>query len=91
MIWLMKKILGFGVLAAIVFFGLQFQLGGRPVKEYVIDFCRSPLVQEAVRQTKDAVVSYLHKDVDSGDGVAPMDRISDEERKELENVLKEQR
>ena len=91
MIWLMKKILGIGVLAAIIFFGLQFQVGGRPVKEYVTDFYRSPLVQEAVRQTKDAVVSYLHKDVQSGEDAAPMDRISDDERKELENVLKDKR
>lgn len=88
----MKKILGIGVLAAIVFFGLQFQVGGRPVKDYVTDFYRSPLVQEAARQAKDVIVSYLHKDVQSGgEGPAPMDRISDEERKELEKVLKENR
>lgn len=89
MIWLAKKILGIGVVAAIVFFGLQFQVGGRPLKDYVVDFYRSPLVQEAARQAKDVIVSYLHKDVRSGGDSAPMDRITDEERKELEKVLKE--
>jgi hypothetical protein len=100
MFWLLKKIFGLGVTIAVIFFALHFQVGGRPVKDYLADFCRSPLVQStfqgAWRQSKDAVLGYLRKDIapsDSPDskGVkdgAPMDQVDDDERKELEDVLK---
>jgi hypothetical protein len=90
MIWLFKKIFGIAVTIAVIFFALHLQIGGRPAKDYVADFYRSPLVQEAVRQGKDAVFSYLRKDVTPADESAPpMEHLEDDERKELENVLKE--
>lgn len=89
-IWLAKRIFGLGVVSALVFFGLQFQVGGRAVKDYLHDFFRSPIVQEAIRQGKGAVTSYLQKDLQPGDeNTPPMDKISEDERRELEKVLKE--
>jgi hypothetical protein len=92
MFWLLKRIFGLGVLIALVFLVLQFQVGGRPLKDYLIDFYRSPLVQEAFRQGKEAVTGYLQKDVTKGpEEAAPaMDRVSDEEREELEKVLEKE-
>lgn len=91
MIWLIKKIFGLAVLAALVFVALQFQVGGRPLKEYVINFYRSPLVGEAVRQARDAVGSYLRKDVQpQDDASSPMDKVDDDEREELEKVIRKQ-
>lgn len=94
MFWIIKKVFGIGVFVALVFFALQFQVGGRPLKDYVIRFYQSPLIQEAIRQTTTAVKSYLQKDVTSGkasDVNAPvMDPLPDEDRHELENVLKKE-
>jgi len=100
MIWLIKKILSLAILAALIVVAMQFQVGGRPLKDYVIGLYRAPIVQEGMRQAKEAVTSYLQKDVQSSSptsavtgGVkekdsAPMDRINDDERQELEKVLK---
>lgn len=90
MFWLMKKLFGLGVMAALVFFALQFQVGGRPVKDYIIDFYRAPLVQEAIRQGTEAVTRYLQKDVggDSGASGPPLEKIREDEVKELEKLLK---
>jgi len=92
MIWLLKKIFSLAVLAALVLVGLQIQVGGRPLKDYVVGLYRSPLAQEGMRQAKDAVTSYLQKDLQPSaakdDGQAPMDQIKDDERQELEKVLK---
>ncbi len=103
MFWLLKKIFGIAVLAAVVFVGLHFQVGGRPVKDYLIDFYHSALVQEAIRQSRDAIGSYLQKDVQPAvtsketpssaqqdDGPAPMDKVNDDERQELEKVIRKQ-
>lgn len=97
MFWLLKKIFGLGVAIAVVFFALHLQVGGRPVKDYLADFYKSPIVQkvldDTVRQGKDAVLSYLKKDVapSASDADAPpMEHVEEEERKELEEVLKKE-
>jgi hypothetical protein len=91
MFWLLKKIFGIGIAIALVFFALHLQVGGRPAKEYVVDAYRSPLVQEAIRQGKEAVLSYLRKDVAAPDDSAPpMEHLDDDERRELEDVLKKE-
>ena len=91
MFWLLKKIFGLAVIAALVFFALQAKIGGRPLKEYVVGFYQSPIVQEGLRQAKDAATSYLQKDLQPASGPAadgvPLDRIHDDERRELEKVL----
>jgi hypothetical protein len=95
MIWLFKKIFGLGIAIALVFFALQLQIGGRPAKDYVADVYQSPIVQEAIRQGKGIVLSYLHKDVTpsgESEGVSgpPMEHLEEDERRELEDVLKKE-
>lgn len=90
MFWLLKKIFGIAVVAGLIFAALQIRVGGRPLQDYVVGLYRSPIVQEGLRQAKEAVTSYLQKDLQpggEGEG-SPMDRISDDEREELEKVLK---
>ncbi|MBI3540680.1 MAG: hypothetical protein HY073_00805 [Deltaproteobacteria bacterium] len=87
MFWLARKILAIGFFAALVFFALQYRVGGRQVKDYLLDFYNAPLFRNAVQQTKDTVQTYLHKDV-GGDG-KDSDHIDDQDRHELEKVLKD--
>ena len=88
MIWLIEKIFSLGVLAAVVFFAMQFSVGGRPVKDYVMVVYRSPLIREAVRQGVDIIKSYLDKDVGSSKSNGPaMENLNDDEKKELEKLL----
>lgn len=95
MIWLFKKIFGLGIAIALVFFALHLQIGGRPAKEYVVDVYKSPIVQEAIRQGKDSILSYLHKDIappgeSKDESDPPMEHLNDDERRELEDVLKKE-
>ena len=87
MFWLLKKIFGLGVFVAVLFFALQLRVGGRPLKDYLIDFYRAPLVQEAIRQGREVLQKYLHKDVGGGGEGPAMEKVSEEEKKELEQVL----
>lgn len=90
MIWLFKKVFGLAVVIAVIFFALHLQIGGRPAKDYLIDAYRSSIVQEAVRKSKDAVFSYLQKDVTpANESAPPMEYIEEDDRKELEEVLKD--
>ena len=92
MFWLLRKLFGIGVFAAVLFFALQFPVGGRPLREYLLDFYRAPIVQEGIRQGRDQVMKYLQKDV----GMSPekggpaMEKLSDQEREELEKVLQKE-
>ena len=94
MFWLLKKIFGLGVVIAIIFFALHLQVGGRQVKDYVVDFYHSSVFQhvwqDAWESSKNAVLGFLQKDVAPSDSKAgsPMDQVNDDERKELEDVLK---
>ena len=92
MFWLLKKIFGLGITIAVIFFALHLQVGGRQVKDYVTDFYHSSLFQDAWVKSKDAVLGYLQKDVSpsSPKEGSPMDQVDDEERKELEDVLKKE-
>ncbi len=94
MIWLFKRILGIGVMAALIYFISQYPIGNRPVKDYVIEFYRSPIAQAVIQQSKAAVTRYLQKDVVQGKGAdtaPPMDPVNEEEREGLEKVLKQSR
>ena len=91
MFWILRKIFGLGVLAALIFLALHYQVGGKPIQEYVVQFYQSPLIQEAVRQGRDTALSYLHKDIRSSVPSAdapPDDKLSDQDREELEKILK---
>ncbi len=88
MFWLLKKLFSLGIFAALVFFALQFKVGGKPLKDYVIAFYQAPLTQEILRQGEGIVRGYLEKDVHRGkDSPAPVEDIQDEERDELKRVI----
>ncbi len=89
MFWLLRKIFGIIVLAALIFFALQFQIGGRPLKDYVEKIYHSEMFQKAVGGTIHSIESFLHKDLEDKkvDGPA-MDDVKEDEMKELEKVLK---
>ncbi len=87
---LLRKLLGLGITIAVVFVGLHFQVGGRPLKDYLVDFYKSAIVQEAIRQSKAVVMGYLQKDVAQEEGAdLPMEKVSDADRQELEKALKD--
>lgn len=89
MFWLARKILALGVFAALVFFALQYRVGGRLVKDYLLDFYQAPLIRGAMQQVKETVQTYLHKDVGAEKTDRVEDSITDQDRKELEKVLKD--
>ena len=61
MFWLIRKIFTLGVLAALVFLALQFSIGGKPLKDHLLSFYRSPLVGAAIEQGRDFVLPQLQK------------------------------
>lgn len=89
MFWLLRKIFGLIILAVLVFFALQFQVGGRPLKDYAEKIYHSEMFQGALGGAIHSVESFLHKDLENKkeDGPA-MDNLKDDEMKELEKVLK---
>ena len=84
MFWLLRKIFSLGVLLALLFFVLQFKIGGKAVKDHLLSFYKIPLIQEISRQGKEIVLGYLRKDVGSGPA---MERIEEEEKEELKRVI----
>ncbi len=88
MFWIFRKIFGLAVLAAIAFFVMQYSFQGRPIKDYLVDFYSAPLVQEAGRQAKIAVMRYLNQGPKTGGDQPAMDELKDDERAELESILK---
>jgi hypothetical protein len=95
MIWLIKKIIGLGIFIAIVFFIMNYQVGGKPIKDLFSNFYQSPFAQEAVRQGRESFSNFvgaiLHKDPSSAEvqGLGkPMDSIDDDDRHELEQLIK---
>lgn len=81
---LLRKIIGLALFFVFVSYALNYRVQGKPVRDYLTEVYRSPLVQELIRQGKGAVVGYLHKDV--GDQ-PPQDQLNAKDRKELEKVL----
>ena len=86
--WLIKKIISLVVLVVVVIFVLNFKVRGRPIQDYLNEVFRSPLIQEVVRQGKEMVMGYLHKDIQPP-GPA-MEKLEETERKELEKVLEKE-
>ncbi len=91
MIWLIRKIFGLGVFVALIFLALQFQVAGRPVKDYVIEFYQTPLIQEAVRQAQEAFSSRFgaKQDRTSIETTPPLEDLDDKERSDLDHLLKD--
>ena len=89
MFWLLRKIFGLVVLAALVFFAVQFQVGGKPLKDYLLKIYHSDLSQKIFGEVQHSVEAFLHKDVeDKGADGPAMDDVHEDEMKDLEKVLK---
>ncbi len=89
MFWLLKKLVLLALIAGFVMWLLQLEYQGRPVRERAREFLQAPLIQEIVRQAKEAVSGYLKKEIKVPQGPA-MEKIEEGERKELEKVLEKE-
>ena len=70
MFWLIRKIFWIGVLVAIVYYGSNYQLDGKPVKQYVREFFDSPLVQSAIKAGKEEIQDFLNHPSSSSEPAA---------------------
>ena len=97
--WIIKRLVWIAVLSALVYFGLNYKLDGKPVKGYVSEFYRSPLVQAAAVTGKELVLEFLNDKM--GDGKKeqspqleslppPTDHLSEQDQQELEAIIKNQ-
>lgn len=84
MFWLLKKLISLALLALLVTFLLNLTYQGRPVRDRVNEFLKAPLVQAVYSFSKEKVLGYLQKDLQIKE---PLDKISDEERKDLDKLL----
>ncbi len=99
MFWLIRKIITLAIVVAIIFFLLNFEVGGRPLSDYALAIFHSQPVQQAIESTKEKAMNYLDsigkrpakplhpQEVDRKDAGETMDPIKDDERHELEKVL----
>ena len=100
MFWLIRKIFSLGIIIAIVFLLMHFQVGGRPMSDYAQALYHSQPVQEALASAKNTLLGYLGNldkpnvevDKPASEKMDPieMDPIKDDERKELEKVINKQ-
>lgn len=87
MFWLLKKLVTLLVIIGVVWFIFQLDYQGKPVSQRVQEFTKAPLVQEVSRQAKELVMKYLYKKkILNGPA---MENLTDEEKKELDKVIKE--
>ena len=59
MFWLLKKIFWLAVIIAIVYYGSNYRIDDKPIKQYLSEFYNSPIVQSAVKAGKDMVQEFL--------------------------------
>lgn len=97
--WIIKRLVWIGIFSALVYFGLNYKIEGRPVKGYVSEFYHSPLVQAAVVTGKELVVEFLHdklgkekqeKSPQLESIPPPTDHLSEQDQQELEAIIKKQ-
>lgn len=100
MFWLIKKIFWLAVLAGLVYYGAQYQVDGRPLKDYAKEFYESPLVQAVLKTGKEMAGEFMDEKLGQGKpsdtapeapvqdpGVAPADHISPDDQKALQRVI----
>lgn len=105
MFWLLRKIFWIGVLIAIIYYGSNYQIDGKPVKQYVQEFIDSPLVQSIFKAGKEEVEEFWNKQSDTPEPSAAKaapepahsdkdthegDQLTDEDRKALDQMLEKQ-
>lgn len=105
MFWLIRKIFWIAVLVAIVYYGANYQIDGKPVKQYVTEFVDSPLFQSALKAGKEEIQDLLNRQSKSteprdakvssqtshsSNELKTDDQLTDEDRKALDQVMEKQ-
>lgn len=100
---MIKKIFWLAVLVAIIYYGMNYRIDEKPIKEYVVEFYHSPIVQAAVKAGKEAVSEFWegsgssNQSPDSGqkEPETPVhggggDELTEQDQKALDKVLQKQ-
>lgn len=102
MFWILRKLFWIGVLVAIIYYGSNYQIDGKPIKQYAIEFFQSPLVQSALKAGKEEVQEFWGEKMDSstpsegpsvkdsGQASPAGDELTDKDREALDKVLERQ-
>jgi len=61
MFWLLRKIFWLAVLIGLIYYGSQYQVNGRPLKDYASEFYRSPIVQAVIKTGQEMLGEAFHK------------------------------
>lgn len=100
MFWMIRKIISLAIVVAVIFFLLNFEVGGRPLSDYALAIFHSQPIQQAIESSKEKITGFLeevgkrpakplHPESSSEEKSSgeTMDTIKDDERRELEKVL----
>lgn len=105
MFWLIRKIFWMGVLVAVIYYGMNYQIDGKPVKQYVSEFFDSPLVQSVLKAGKEEVQELWDQQSGSPEPSTAKtsvktthsdadshtgDQLTDEDRKALDQMMEKQ-
>ncbi len=99
MIWIVKRIFWIGVFSAVIYFGLNYKIEGRPIRQYVSEFYNSALIQAVIKSGKEIVAEFLEektgdskKEPEQRSSSDPTigDQLQEEDRRELETILKKE-
>ncbi|MBI2067325.1 MAG: hypothetical protein HYW02_04040 [Deltaproteobacteria bacterium] len=89
MLRVLRWLFTWGLVAGLLWIILQLEYKGTPVKEHLGQFLKAPLIQEVFRQGKGVVSGWFKKE-ENGPHGETMDRLRDEDREALEEVLKKE-
>lgn len=100
MFWIIRRLFWLAVIVVLVYYGANYKIDDKPIKEYAIEFYRTPLVQSAIRSAKKMVGEFVDDQLNSETPEEPLEikkddesaeEISVEERKALEQVIEKER
>ena len=90
MFWLIRKLVFWSLLIWGVVWLLNKPFEGRPLKDYLKEFIRAPIVQEGIDFTRQMIREQFDKGTPQKGVDKPMETISEKERKDLESILKKE-
>ena len=73
-----------------IFFVSHLEYRGRPVHQYFRDFLNQPVIQKTLEKVKTLVMAYLEKDVGDQSNGKSLQHITEDDRRELEKLLKQE-
>ena len=74
----------------VLFFLSHLEYHGKPVRQYFEDFYNHPKIQESVKQAKVILKTYLEKDVGDDGDKSLESHLTEQDRQELEKILKQE-